>query len=52
MVFALVERAGTVVLKDGEKLDSWSVILNGHVEVAKPDGTIQHLHMGDRYWGC
>ena len=48
MVFAVVEKSGTVVLSDGEKLDSWSVILNGHVEVSKQDGTIQHLHMGDR----
>ncbi|ESO00585.1 hypothetical protein HELRODRAFT_82965, partial [Helobdella robusta] len=49
MVFAGVEKSGTVILSDGEKLDSWSVILNGHVEVGKPDGTIQHLHMGDSF---
>jgi len=48
MVFAVVDKAGTIVMKDGEELDSWSVILNGHVEVTRPDGTIEHLHMGDR----
>ena len=48
MVFAVVDKADTVVLNDGEQLDTWSVILNGHVEISKPDGTIEHLHMGDR----
>ena len=33
MVFAVVERAGTIVMNDGEELDSWSVIINGHVEI-------------------
>nr|CAD7430194.1 unnamed protein product [Timema monikensis] len=32
MVFAVVEKAGTVVMNDGEELDSWSVLINGHVE--------------------
>ena len=49
MVFAVVEAAGTIVMNDGEELDSWSVILNGHVEIQRPDATIEHLHMGDRY---
>lgn len=48
MVFAVVEKAGTIVMNDGEELDSWSVILNGHVEIEKQDGSIEHLHMGDR----
>ncbi|XP_070544204.1 rap guanine nucleotide exchange factor 6-like [Ptychodera flava] len=51
MVFAVVEKAGTVVMKDNEELDSWSVILNGHVEVVRPDSTIEHLHLGDSF-GC
>lgn len=33
MVFAVVEKAGTVVMNDGEELDSWSVLINGHVEI-------------------
>jgi Rap guanine nucleotide exchange factor 2 len=50
MVFAVVEKAGTVVMNDGEELDSWSVIINGHVEI---DGGAsgepgRALHLGDR----
>lgn len=52
MVFAVVEKAGTIVMNDGEELDSWSVILNGHVEIERKDGTIEHLHMGDRSVCC
>lgn len=48
MVFAVVEKANTAVMNDQEELDSWSVILNGHVEISRPDGTTQDLHMGDR----
>lgn len=33
MVFAVVEKAGTTVMNDGEELDSWSVLINGHVEI-------------------
>lgn len=49
MVFAVVEKAGTIVMNDGEELDSWSVIVNGHVEVEQQDGRIDELHLGDRY---
>ncbi|MEE6461119.1 hypothetical protein FKM82_001199 [Ascaphus truei] len=49
MVFAVVERAGTVVLNDGEELDSWSVILNGSVEVTYPDGRTEILCMGNSF---
>ena len=37
MVFAVIERAGTIVMNDGEELDSWSVILNGRVEIVRQD---------------
>ena len=47
MVFAVVEKAGTVVMTDGEELDSWSVIINGHVEVL--DGLSKELHLGDSF---
>jgi len=47
MVFAVVEKAGTIVMNDGEELDSWSVLINGHVEVEMANGETQHLHMGD-----
>lgn len=48
MVFAVVEKAGTIVMNDGEELDSWSVIVNGHVEVEQQDGRVEELHLGDR----
>lgn len=44
MVFAVVEKAGTVVMTDGEELDSWSVIINGQVEV---EG--RQLGLGDSF---
>ncbi|XP_059820932.1 rap guanine nucleotide exchange factor 2 isoform X1 [Hypanus sabinus] len=49
MVFAVVERARTIVLNDGEELDSWSVILNGSVEVTYPDGRLEILCMGNSF---
>uniref|UniRef100_A0A8B9HKZ2 Rap guanine nucleotide exchange factor 2 n=1 Tax=Astyanax mexicanus TaxID=7994 RepID=A0A8B9HKZ2_ASTMX len=49
MVFAVVERAGTIVLNDGEELDSWSVILNGSVEVTYPEGRTEILCMGNSF---
>ncbi|ESO87122.1 hypothetical protein LOTGIDRAFT_107273 [Lottia gigantea] len=49
MVFAVVEKAGTIVMKNGEELDSWSVILNGDVEITFPDNTTKHLQMGDSF---
>ncbi|XP_077588699.1 rap guanine nucleotide exchange factor 2 isoform X6 [Stigmatopora nigra] len=49
MVFAVVERAGTIVLNDGEELDSWSVILNGSVEVTYPEGRTDILCMGNSF---
>lgn len=47
-VFAVVEKAGTVVMNDGEELDSWSVLINGHVEIEHANGNVEHLHLGDR----
>ena len=38
MVFAVVEKAGTVVMNDGEELDSWSVIINGEVRIDQEGG--------------
>jgi Rap guanine nucleotide exchange factor 2 len=50
MVFAVVEKAGTVVMTDGEELDSWSVIINGHVEVHEQGCQgITELHLGDSF---
>ncbi|XP_047738846.1 rap guanine nucleotide exchange factor 2 [Hyalella azteca] len=48
MVFAVVEDAGTVLMNDGEELDSWSVIINGHVQVMTSTGSYE-LHLGDSF---
>jgi Rap guanine nucleotide exchange factor 2 len=48
MVFAVIEKRGTVVMRDNEELDSWSVILNGQVEIIHSDGSAEFLQMGDR----
>lgn len=49
MVFAVVERAGMVVLNDGEELDSWSVLINGAVEVEHTSGELDQLQVGDSF---
>ncbi|XP_058810856.1 rap guanine nucleotide exchange factor 2-like isoform X2 [Phymastichus coffea] len=49
MVFAVVERAGMIVLTDGEELDSWSVLINGTVEVEYNNGEVEQLHVGDSF---
>lgn len=49
MVFAVVEKAGTVVMNDGEELDSWSVLINGIVEVEHPGGATEQLQYGDSF---
>jgi len=48
LLYSSVDTAGSVVLDNDVELTTWSVVLNGHLEVLLPDGTIQHLHMGDR----
>ncbi|CAO4374271.1 unnamed protein product [Caenorhabditis nigoni] len=49
MVFAVVNDAGTPVLKHNEPLDSWSVIVNGCVEVVKPNGERVEYKLGDSF---
>ncbi|CAA9998648.1 unnamed protein product, partial [Nesidiocoris tenuis] len=49
MVFAVVEKAGTVVMNDGEELDSWSVLINGQVEIEYANGQTEQLHIGDSF---
>jgi len=48
MVYSTVDLPGSVVLDNDDELTKWSVVLNGHLEVLLPDGTRQHMHMGDR----
>jgi Rap guanine nucleotide exchange factor 2 len=49
MVFAVVEKSGTIVMTDGEELDSWSVIINGQVEIESNDGEVRQLNLGDSF---
>ncbi|XP_017048393.1 rap guanine nucleotide exchange factor 2 isoform X2 [Drosophila ficusphila] len=49
MVFAVVDKAGTVVMSDGEELDSWSVLINGSVEIEHANGSREELQMGDSF---
>uniref|UniRef100_A0A0N5AB86 Rap guanine nucleotide exchange factor 2 n=1 Tax=Syphacia muris TaxID=451379 RepID=A0A0N5AB86_9BILA len=49
MVFAVVADAGTVVLQHKEKLDAWSIIVNGQVEVVKPNGERIEYKLGDSF---
>ncbi|KAL4239412.1 hypothetical protein ACF0H5_000227 [Mactra antiquata] len=49
MVFAVVDKAGTIVMKDGEELDSWSVILNGSVAIECDNGDVKYLQLGDSF---
>ncbi|XP_017778513.1 PREDICTED: rap guanine nucleotide exchange factor 2 isoform X3 [Nicrophorus vespilloides] len=49
MVFAVVEKSGTIVMNDGEELDSWSVLVNGVVEVQLQNEEPQNLVTGDSF---
>ncbi|VDM60123.1 unnamed protein product, partial [Angiostrongylus costaricensis] len=49
MVFAVVNDAGTIVMHHNEKLDAWSVIVNGLVEVVKPNGERVEYKLGDSF---
>ena len=52
MVFAVVEKAGTVVMNDQEELDSWSVIINGEVRIDRIDqgsNSVEYLKCGDNF---
>lgn len=52
LVYAQVEKAHTVVMNDGERYDSWSVIINGIVDDETVDGQlIRTLSVGDSF-GC
>lgn len=51
MVFAVVDTAGAVVMSDQEEMDSWSVILNGSVEIIEKNKshTPKILNCGDAF---
>lgn len=48
VAFALIESANTTIYTNGQEFDSWSVIINGEVEILRPDGSTDQLHVGDR----
>jgi hypothetical protein len=49
MVFAVVPDAGTIILHHGEKIDSWSVIVNGAVEHVRDLERIAEYRLGDAF---
>uniref|UniRef100_A0A8C9SE99 Rap guanine nucleotide exchange factor (GEF) 6 n=1 Tax=Scleropages formosus TaxID=113540 RepID=A0A8C9SE99_SCLFO len=49
MMFEVVEQAGTVILRDGQQLDLWYVILNGSVEIEHTDSRTETLCMGNSF---
>ncbi|MCP9265857.1 Rap guanine nucleotide exchange factor [Dirofilaria immitis] len=49
MVFAVVSEANTVVMQHNERIDAWSVIVNGQVEVILPDGERIEYKLGDSF---
>jgi Rap guanine nucleotide exchange factor 2 len=52
LVYAQVEKAQTIVMNDGERYDSWSVIINGIVDDETIDGQlIRTLTVGQSF-GC
>ena len=51
-VYAHVEKAQTIVMNDGERYDSWSVIINGMIDDETLDGQlIRTLTVGQSF-GC
>ncbi|CAF4213895.1 unnamed protein product [Rotaria sp. Silwood2] len=52
LVYAHVEKAQTIVMNDGERYDSWSVIINGIIDNETIDGQlIRTLTVGESF-GC
>jgi len=49
MVFAVVDRANTTVLSNGEELDSWSVVVHGSVQVTKPNHEKEIYYAGKSF---
>jgi Rap guanine nucleotide exchange factor 2 len=49
MEYRVIDKADTVLYKDGDVVNSWSVILNGLVELIHEDGTTQELRVHDSF---
>ncbi|CAF0898116.1 unnamed protein product [Didymodactylos carnosus] len=52
LIYAQVEKANTVVMNDGERYDSWSVIINGIVDDETTDGQIIRTLTVGQCFGC
>ncbi|CAF3738614.1 unnamed protein product [Rotaria socialis] len=52
LVYAQVEKAQTVVMNDGERYDSWSVIINGTVDDETLDGQLIRTLIVGQSFGC
>lgn len=49
MRIAVIDAMNTVIMTDGEEIDSWSIVLNGEVETTHPDGSVKVLKQGERF---
>uniref|UniRef100_A0A8C4RB92 Rap guanine nucleotide exchange factor (GEF) 6 n=1 Tax=Eptatretus burgeri TaxID=7764 RepID=A0A8C4RB92_EPTBU len=49
MKLVVIEHANSLVLRHAQELDSWFVILNGSVEIIRPDGHHETLCMGNAF---
>ncbi|CAF4406453.1 unnamed protein product, partial [Rotaria magnacalcarata] len=45
LVYAHIEKANTVVMNDGERYDSWSVIINGTINNETIDGQLMRTYI-------
>ena len=49
MVYVSVEQSGTIVMNEGEELDSWSVLLSGQVEITYASGESKRISVGESF---
>ena len=49
MVYVSVEHSGTIVMNEGEELDSWSVLLSGQVEISYSNGQKKQISVGESF---
>ncbi|CAF4911638.1 unnamed protein product, partial [Rotaria socialis] len=52
LVYAHIEKANTVVMNDGERYDSWSVIINGTIDNETIDGQLIRTYTVGEGFGC
>ncbi|CAM4815277.1 unnamed protein product [Rotaria magnacalcarata] len=52
LVYAHIEKSNTVVMNDGERYDSWSVIINGTINNETIDGQLMRTYIVGEGFGC